>query len=83
MNHFIRTFPRAEDGQIDFYFTRIYTDSGETYMVTAIDSKIRSHLFHMILDGSRWRIDRRKKNIAGWILDLEADLSKAIEAHGH
>lgn len=82
MNHFIRSFPRAEHGQIEFYFTRIHIDGGEAYMVTAIDNKIRSHLFHMILDGSKWAIDRRKKNIAGWILDLETDLSKAIEAYG-
>ena len=82
MNHFIRTFPIVAYGHIDFYFTWTYTNGAEKYMVTAIDDKLRSHLFHMTLEDSKWRIDRRKPNMARWILDLEAELAKAIEAHG-
>ena len=82
MNHFIRKFSVEGGDHLELYFSRIYTDDGEAYMVTTMDGQSHFHLFHMVSNEESWKIDRSKPHIAKWILELEHELSTAIRSCG-
>jgi len=76
VEHFTRTI-QTREGNLNFYFNRIFTAHGVRYHVSAASRNGRMVAFKMKEENNRWFIDN-PKDCPEWVISLEQELSEVI-----
>jgi hypothetical protein len=76
VEHFTRTI-RTQEGNLNFYFNRIFTAQGFRYHVSVLLKNKNIIAFRMQKENNRWYIDN-PKDCPEWIVSLEPLFSDVI-----
>jgi hypothetical protein len=76
VEHFTHVI-RTKDGNLNFYFNRIFTAQGVRYHVSVLPKQGKMISFRMQKENNRWYIDN-PKDCPEWIVNLEPVFSDAI-----
>jgi hypothetical protein len=76
VKNFNKALPVSED-LLNFNFTQIFTEHGETYFVSVVDKYFGHYTFNMKRKDSGWEIID-KFLVPAWIRKLQDELSDAI-----
>lgn len=79
MPHFTRRLA-TEQGNLNFYFNRLYTAAGERYHVSVMDRGPNLQTFYMQELFGRWVLIKEEETPA-WIVGLEKTLGEQIVNH--
>ena len=77
MNNFTKLLYVKNNGKLEFYFARKFTDNGVRYFITVVDSSMKSYLFYMEQVDANWQIMSPHK-LPAWLTGMEYELSAAI-----
>jgi hypothetical protein len=76
MSHFVKRL-LSDQGNLSFYFNRIFTAEGTRYHISAVDRNRRPLSFAMEeKNGTWWFVNT--DNCPSWLIKLEKKLSDAI-----
>jgi hypothetical protein len=75
-DHFTSTI-RTKEGNLNFYFNKIFTAQGVRYHVSVIPRDNKMITFRMMKENNRWYIDN-PKGCPEWIISLEPVINDVI-----
>ena len=78
MNNFTKQLLVKNNGNLEFYFARIFTETGVKYFITVVDNTMKSYLFYMELVDDSWLITDPHK-LPAWLTGMEPELSETIK----
>ena len=79
MPHFSKRIT-SKEGDLNFYFNRIYTATGMRYHISVVDKNKKTHMCLMEKINEHWQIVDRN-NCDELFLGTEPELRKAIVRH--
>ena len=79
MPHFTKLL-HTKEGNVIFYFNRIYTVEGTRYHVSVMDTTRHSFAFNMQENRGTWKMVNTG-SCPEWIIKLEPEISNAIIEH--